>query len=76
MRALSVHSELNKVAGESFHFAAHGALAARSTIGDQTFKKAKAIIKKGNLARHKWADLAEDDVTCPRVTTRGDDDPI
>ena len=59
-KALATHHDLNKAAGQSFHFAAHAALAARSIIGEKAFVTAKAVIKAINTARHSWADISFD----------------
>ena len=51
VKALALHSVLNKAAGKPHHFAAHAALAARGTIGEEAFCLARATIKRGNVAR-------------------------
>ena len=61
VKALAVHQALNVTAGKPFHFASHAALAARTMIGDDAFKKSRSAIKKGNAARHSWADLSAHD---------------
>ena len=61
VRSLQLHDELNCAAGTPRHFAAHAALAARSSIGEDAFRNAKKVIKIGNAARHRWADAADTD---------------
>ena len=62
VRSLALHSSLNEANGHAHHFVAHAALDARARIGDDAFSDARRVIRRGNLARHNWADDLDDPV--------------